>query len=88
MVKEQTGIQIVVQIDQHLDPPLPDNNPLTGGFQALVLVPPPLAQSLFDRDLLAGGGPEDVSRARHKVCKALCRFLLGNLFGRRILGNV
>ena len=88
VVEEQTGIQIIVQINQHLDPPLPDNKPLTGGLQALILIPPSLAQALLYRDLLARGGPEDVSRARHKVCKALCRFLLGNLFGRRILGNV
>ena len=51
MVEKQTGIQIVMQIDQHLDPTLPDNNPLMGGLQALILVAPSLAQSLLDRDL-------------------------------------
>ena len=32
MVEKQACIQIVVQIDQHLDPALTDNNPLTSGL--------------------------------------------------------
>jgi len=77
-----------VQIDQHLDPALPDNNPLTRRLQPLILVPPLLAQSLLDRDLLRGTDLKDFSRALHQLRKTLCRLLLGNLFRRRILGNM